>query len=309
MLVPVLAVAAAYLVREYARGRYATRFADARLLDRLTAARPRWRRHLPATLVLCTLGLLAVAFAGPADEVRVPRERATVIVAVDISPSMLATDVDPDRLTAAKAAAAEFVAGLPAQFNVGLVAFSGAAAVVTSPGTDRSTLQAGIAGLGEATTGTRGTAIGEAIVTALRAISGLDAQAVDDPPPARVVLLSDGANTAGRPPDVAAAEAAEAGVPVDTIAFGTPSGLVDVDGRTLRVPVDGENLRAVAEQTGGGFHEAASSEELHAVYEDIGSSVGFRTELRDISVRFLGLALLAGLVAAGASLAWFSRLV
>jgi Ca-activated chloride channel family protein len=126
--------------------------------------------------------------------------------------------------------------------------------------------------------------------------------------PARVVLLSDGANTAGLPPDEAAARASEAGVPVDTISVGTADGVIDLNGREVGVPVDGVNLRAVAEKTGGGYHEAGSSEELRAVYDDIGSSVGYRTERRDVSARFIGLGLLVALGVAGTSLAWFSRL-
>lgn len=335
LLVPVVALAVAYLVLQYRRGWYAARFADAHLLRRLAVvatgraggprALPRsaWRRHLPAVLLLATLALLTVGFARPADEVLVPRERATVIIAVDVSRSMLATDVDPDRLTAAAAAASEFAAGLPQRFNVGLVAFAASASVLVAPGTDRDAVQAGIARLGEPDLdaagpggtgpapggrGGRGTAIGEAIATALQAVHSLDAQAAQEPPPARVVLLSDGNNTAGRPPAQAAAQAGEAGVPVDTISFGTSGGQLDTGGRVLRVPVDSDTLREVADLTGGGFHEAATSEQLRAVYDDIGSSVGYRSQRRDISTRFIGLGLLAALAGAGASLAWSSRL-
>jgi Ca-activated chloride channel homolog len=308
LLVAVAALAVAYLVIQRRRSRYAVRFTNLRLLDRIAPNRPGWRRHLPAALFLLMLASIAAGFAQPADTVRVPRERATVIVAVDVSASMLANDVDPDRLSAARSAATEFVADLPEQFNVGLVAFAGNASVMVAPGTDRESLRSGIDQLGESNVGSRGTAIGEAIVTSLQAISNLDAQAATDPPPARVVLLSDGANTAGTRPDEAAAQAARAGVPVDTISVGTVDGVVDLNGRAMPVPVDGENLRAVAEQTGGGYHEAGSSEELRAVYDDIDSSVGYRTERRDISARFLGLGLLVALAAAGTSLLWFSRL-
>jgi Ca-activated chloride channel homolog len=308
LLLGVAGLAVLYVVMQHRRNRYAARFTNPRLLDELAPARPGWRRQLPATLFLAMLALLTVGFARPADEVRVPRQRATVMVAVDVSASMLATDVDPDRLDAAKSAAAGFVADLPDEFNVGLVAFAGNASVVVSPGTDREALRSGIDGLAEGNVSARGTAIGEAIAAALQAVTSLDAQAAADPPPARVVLLSDGANTAGLPPDEAAARAAEAGVPVDSIAVGTADGVVDVNGRPLPVPVDGENLRAVAEQTGGGYHEAGSSEELRAVYDDIGSSVGYRAERRDISVWFLGAGLAVALAAAGTSLLWFSRL-
>ncbi len=308
VLLGVAALALAYLEMHRRRGQDATRFADPRSLPRIAAVRPAWRRHLPATLFLIMLASLGFGFARPADNVQIPRERATVIVAVDVSASMLADDVDPDRLAAARSAAIEFAEGLPEVFNVGLVAFAGSASVMVSPGTDREALRAGIERLGEENVSYPGTAIGEAVVVSLEAIRNLDAQAPADPPPARVILLSDGANTSGVAPDEAANDADEAGVPVDTISVGTLDGVVDLNGRAVHVPVDGESLRAVADRTGGGYHEAASSDELHDVYKDIGSSVGYRTERRDITVRFVGLGLFAAIGVAGTSLAWSSRL-
>ncbi|GAB3955484.1 hypothetical protein GCM10027614_64950 [Micromonospora vulcania] len=221
---------------------------------------------------------------------------------------MLATDVDPDRLAAAKQAARRFVEGLPDEFNVGLVAFAGSAAVLVPPGTDRDALDEGIGRLAEGVTGVQGTAIGEAINTSLGAVKGLDHQAAKQPPPARIILLSDGANTSGMDPMEAAAEAVTAKVPVHAISFGTPSGFVDRGGRPIQVPVDGQTLRAVAEETGGMFHEASTTDELRAVYDDIGSSVGYRTERQDISARFIGLGLVFAMGAAAGSMRWFSRL-
>jgi len=309
LLIVVLALAAGYLAMQRRRSRYALRFTNLRLLDRVAPTRPMWRRHVPAGLFLAMLVLLIVGFARPMDDVRVPRERATVMVAVDVSTSMLANDVRPDRLSAAKRAAHEFVDGLPRQFNVGLVAFAGNASVLVGPGTDREALGAGIDRLAEGITGAQGTAIGEAIKTSLEAIRSIDAQAAKDPPPSRIVLLSDGANTSGRSPESAAAEAVDAGIHIDTVSVGTDAGFINYGGgRPLRVPVDGENLRAVAELTGGSYHEAESSRELMAVYADIGTSVGYRLEPRDVSARFIGFGLLLALAAAGGSMLWFSRL-
>jgi Ca-activated chloride channel family protein len=308
LLLAVAALAALYVVLQRRRSRYAVRFTNLALLDKLAPARPGWRRHMPAGLFLAMLALLVVGFARPVDEVRVPRERATVVVAVDTSASMAAQDVDPNRLAAAAAAAQEFVDGLPEEFNVGLVAFTGGATVVVAPTTDRDALRAGIDRLDDGQFGPQGTAIGEAVDAAVRAIQTLDARAAQDPPPARVVVLSDGANTAGREPRDAAADAAEAGVPVDTIAFGTDSGTIEQNGRTLAVPLDGETLRAVAELTTGTYHEAGTSAELRGIYDDIGSSVGFRTERQDVAARFIGFGLLAALAGAAASLLWFARL-
>ncbi|MEV7226551.1 VWA domain-containing protein [Polymorphospora sp. NPDC051019] len=309
LLLGVLALACGYVLMQRRRSRYAVRFTNLRLLDRVAPKQPAWRRHVPASLFLAMLALLVVGFARPMDDVQVPRERTTVVIAVDVSTSMLATDVSPDRLAAAKSAALSFVEGLPDQFNVGLVAFAGNASVFVAPGTDREAIAGGIDRLAEGSTGIQGTAIGEAINTSLEAIRSLDAKAADDPPPARIVLLSDGANTSGREPDEAATDAVAAGVPVDAISFGTDSGYISQGtGRPMRVPVDGQSLRDVAEQTGGGYYEAGSSEELRAVYADIGSSVGYEVERQDVSARFIGFGLLLALAAGAGSMLWFSRL-
>jgi Ca-activated chloride channel family protein len=304
-LVAVAALAVAYAVMQRRRSRYAVRFTNLKLLDRVAPKRPQWRRHVPASLFLAMLAFLVVGFARPADDVRVPRERATVLVAVDVSRSMLAADVEPDRLTAAKAAAREFVAGLPEEFNVGLVGFAGSASVFVPPVTDRNAVNAGIDRLSEGTAGRAGTAIGDAIATSLDQIRTLDATAGEDTPPARVVVLSDGANTGGQDPNEAARLAGELGVPVDAISFGTPNGTI---GGSQPVPVDGETLQAVAEATGGNYFEAGNATELRDAYADIGSSVGYETERQDVSARFIGIGLVLAALAALASMFWFARL-
>jgi Ca-activated chloride channel homolog len=315
LLAAVAALVVAYVVLQRRRSKYAVRFTNLKLLDRVAPARPQWRRHVPAGLFLAMLALLVVGFARPQSEVQVPRERATVVVAVDVSRSMLATDVDPDRLTAAKAAAHQFVADLPEQFNVGLVGFAGTASVFVPPVTDRAAVDAGIDRLAEGTAGRAGTAIGDAIATSLEAIRTLDAEAGEDVPPARVVVLSDGANTAGQDPAEAATLATELGVPVDAISFGTENGTIGGSalgggggGGGQRVPVDGQTLQAVADATGGNYFAAGSAEELRSAYADIGSSVGFETETQDVSARFIGFGLLLAVLAALASMFWFARL-
>jgi Ca-activated chloride channel family protein len=305
LLAAVVAMAIAYVVMQRRRSRYAVRFTNLKLLDRVAPKRPAWRRHVPAGLFLAMLGLLVVGFARPTAEVQVPRERATVLVAVDVSRSMLADDVAPDRLSAAKAAADEFVTNLPEQFNVGLVGFAGSASVFVPPVTDRAAVAAGISRLTEGAAGRAGTAIGDAIATSLDQIRTLDAQAGEDTPPARVVVLSDGANTSGQDPDQAATLASELGVPVDAISFGTEAGTIE---GSQAVPVDGETLRAVAQATGGNYFEAANADELRAAYADIESSVGYETETQDVSARFIGIGLALAALAAIASLFWFARL-
>jgi Ca-activated chloride channel family protein len=300
-LLAVAALVAAYVVAQRRRSRYAVRFTNLKLLDRVAPKRPGWRRHVPAALFVAMLGLLVVGFARPQAEVEVPRERATVLVAVDVSRSMLATDVAPDRLSAAKTAAQEFVGELPEQFNVGLVGFAGSASVFVPPVTDRAAVTAGIARLAEGSAGQAGTAIGDAIATSLDSIRTVGAE---ETPPARVVVLSDGANTAGRDPDTAAQLAGQLGVPVDAISFGTASGMIE-GGQA--VPVDGQTLQSVAEATGGNYFEAGSVDELRSAYADIGSLIGFETEVQDVSARFIGAGLVFAVLAALASMFWFAR--
>ncbi|MEV4892196.1 VWA domain-containing protein [Nonomuraea sp. NPDC055795] len=302
LLVPVALLALAYVLMSVRRSAYAVRFTNLDLLDKVAPKRPRWRRHVPAGALLGMFALLVVGFARPTAEVQVPRERATIMVAFDVSASMGATDVAPDRFTAARAAATQFVRGLPERFNLGLVTFSSEASVAVPPTTDR---QAVFTALNRLTTSS-GTAIGDAVHSSLEAIAGVDREA--EPPPAHVVLLSDGSNTTGRGIREAAEQAAARGVPVTTIAYGTPGGTVELQGSRVPVPVDGPALRELAGAAGGGFYEAASGDELQAVYEDIGTSVGYRTERQEIWMWFVAAGLVAALLAAVGSMIWFSRL-
>ncbi len=308
LLLTLGALAAAYLLLQLRRKQYALRFTNLALLERVAPASPGWRRHVPAALFLMLMASMVVAFARPQAQEQVPRERATVIVAIDVSGSMMAADIMPTRLFAATEAGIAFVESLRPSFNVGLIAFAGNASVVVAPTTDREALRAALARLDDRAVTQQGTAIGEAIAASLETIRTLDARAAEDPPPARIIVLSDGANTAGRSPEQAAEEAFAASVPVDSIAFGTPDGIVFRANRAVRVPVDGQTLRNVAAQTGGTYHEAATTEELREIYDEISSSIGYRMELRDVSARFVAVGLIVALLTAAASLAWFSRL-
>ncbi|WP_395110108.1 VWA domain-containing protein [Actinomadura sp. SCN-SB] len=294
----------AYVLLQMRRRNYAVRFTNLALLSRVAPRRPGWRRHVAAGLFLAMLLILMIGFARPATSVKVPRDRATIIVAVDVSLSMMAKDVPPDRFQAAKDAAKKFIRDLPARFNVGVVAFAGSANLVASPTTDR---QSAIASIDQLVLAKR-TAIGEAVFTSLQAVRSFDAQASQDPPPAHIVLLSDGDNTTGRsvPEAIDASRAAQ--VPVSTIAFGTPYGTVDIEGETTSVSVNKETLRGLAQGAGGKAYEAADGSELSEVYDSIGTSLGFKTEHRDVAARFTGIALLLALAAGGTSLFWFARL-
>ena len=311
LLAAVAALALAYVVLQLrGRRRYAARFTNLALLASVAPKRPGWRRHVPAVLLLASLVAMVVSLARPTRDERVPRERATVLLAIDVSISMDATDVAPSRLDAARAAATSFAERLPERVNLGLVSFAGTAAVRVPPTTDRTAVVDAIARLelDEAT------AIGDAVLACLDAIEGMPARqsggertGEGEAVPASVVVMSDGETTVGAPNSRAADAAAEAGVPVTTIGFGTDEGTISYEGRVLPVPVNQEELAELAEVTGGRSFEAATGDELQSAYEDIGSSVGYETEEREISRFFTGLALALAALSAVGSLAWFSR--
>ncbi|GAB3154346.1 VWA domain-containing protein [Micromonospora sonneratiae] len=303
-LLPVFAVAGAYVWRQLHRRSYAIRFTNVELLRSLAPRGLGWRRHLSAGALLLSLIALAAGMARPAVDKEEPLERATIMLAIDVSLSMQAADVAPNRLEAAQEAAKQFVGELPGTFNLGLVAFAKSANVLVPPTKDRSAVTQAIDGLVLA----EATATGEAVFTCLEAIRSVPADGASGIPPARIVLLSDGFRTSGRSVEEAAAAAQAANVPVSTIAFGTDSGQVEIGGRVQGVPVDRHALAELAETTQGFFYEAASVNELKQVYQDMGSSIGFRTEPREITQWYAGIALLFALSAAAMSLLWTSRL-
>ena len=337
-LAAVAVLAVVYVIRSRRGNQYAVKFTNLALLDSVAPKRPGWRRHPPAVLMLVSLIGLIGAFARPVGTERVPQERATIVLAIDTSLSMEATDVAPTRLAAAQTAAKDFVELLPERLNVGLLAFNGTPRLVVPPTQNREELKAGIdqLRLGERT------AIGEAIYYSLDAIADaggvsipadrdggsgtddpgsgdpgsgdpdpdVDAAEDDDVVPASIVLMSDGSTTVGRPDAQAAAAAKEAGIPVHTISFGTEWGTIEIEGEPgpVSVAVDPAALERIANETGGVAYAAATGDELRAVYENIGSSIGYTTEERDISDRFVGASLIALLGAAVLSQVWFSRL-
>ena len=301
-IVPLLA--GGYLLMQARRRQAAVRFTNLALLAQVAPRRAGWPRHVAAVLFLLSVILMTAGFARPAKPVKVPRERATIIVAIDVSLSMKATDVSPTRLDAAKAAAKKFVQDLPIRFNVGLVSFSGSASAVVAPTFDREAVGHAIDGLQLG----KGTAIGEAVFTSLQSIRSFDARANQDPPPAHIVLLSDGDNQSGRPVVEAAQAARAAKVPVSTIAFGTPYGTVDIDGETVPVQVNKTTLKNLAQETAGKPYEAQAGSELSQVYRHIGSSLGFRIERQEAASVYILAALLLALGAGGISMVWFQRL-
>ncbi len=292
LLVPVAALAVAYVVQRRRGSKYAVTFATLPMLERLVPEKPAWRRHLPAGLLLLTFIALAVAASRPQIDEQVPRERATVVVVVDVSLSMQATDVAPDRLTAARDAAQGFVEGLPDGFNVGVVEFAGAATVLAKPSPDHEAAVDALDRLQLA----EGTAIGDGVLTSVAQIAAIGQESTTqdgseaEPVPAHIVLLSDGTNTVGSSLEQAATAATEAGVPVSTIAYGTATGTVTVEGQVVQVPVDQGSLDALAGATGGQGYAAETADQLDEVYDDIQSSIGYRTEQRDVTPYVVALA-------------------
>jgi Ca-activated chloride channel family protein len=301
LLLVVAGLAAAYLLLQRRRPSYEARFSDVDLLASVLPRRPGWRRHLPAAVLLLALVAMTTAFARPRADVKVPRERATVVIALDVSGSMQATDVSPSRLAAAKAAAVRFVGSLPKTFDVGLVSFSSAATVQVPPTLDHVSVAGAINDL----TYGGGTAIGDAVAASVAAAQGVAVNAGAAKTPSRVVLLSDGGNTVGQPVQAGAAQAQAASIPVSTIAYGTDQGVVQVQGRLIPVPVDKPALEALASSTAGTAYTAASGDQLQHAYDDIGRQVGTKTAHRDETAAVTGLALLLALGAAAASLVWF----
>jgi Ca-activated chloride channel family protein len=307
-LLVIAALVALYVLLQLRRKAYAARFTNVALLGSLVPKRPGWRRHLAFGVVALGLATLVVSLAVPSTEVRVPRERATVIMAVDVSLSMQATDIQPDRFRAMQSAAKEFVDVLPERINLGLVSFAGTATTLVPPTTDRAQVSGAIDNLDLA----EATAIGEAVFTSLTAIENFQSSlgpGEQEAAPARIVLLSDGFSTVGRKDTQAIDAARAAGVPVSTIAFGTDYGTLDLDGETVPVPVDRATLEKIADETGGSYSEAASAAELEQVYADLGSQIGYTTEAQDVSYWFVRGGVLLALMGAVLSLLWTNRLV
>jgi Ca-activated chloride channel family protein len=307
-LLGVAALAGYYVFVQRRRKAYAARFTNVALLGSIMPKRPGWRRHVAFGVLALGLAALVVSLAVPSTVVRVPREKATVVMAVDVSLSMQATDIEPDRFRAMQTAAKEFVDVLPERINLGLVSFAGTATTVVPPTTDRLQVSNAIDNLDLA----ESTAIGEAIFSSLTAIENFQSTidtATEELPPARIVLLSDGYNTVGRADTQAIDAARAAGVPVSTIAFGTDYGTLDLDGETVPVPVDRATLEEIADSTGGSYSEAATAAELEEVYADLGSQIGYTTEPKDVSFWFVRAGVLLALVGSVLSLLWTNRLV
>lgn len=312
LLAVVAALAAGYVEMQRRHRRHTLRFANLAMLERVAPRRPGWPRHVPAALLLVALIALTLGLAGPTAEQKVPRNRATVMLVIDVSLSMQATDVAPSRLAAAKQAATQFVNSLTPGINLGLVSFAGTPTVLVSPTTDRSEAREGIAGLKLA----EATATGEAIFASMQAIEtfGQLVSGPGGPPPARIVLLTDGKQTIPRDLEdprgaYTAAEAARrTHVPISTISFGTSLGSVVIEGQRQPVPADDESMRRIAEISDGQFFEAGDLDELGRVYDELAEQIGYQIRRSDASKPWFAVGTAAIIAAATAALSLGQRL-
>jgi Ca-activated chloride channel family protein len=312
LLAGALALAAAYVAVHLRRRQVAQRFASAEMLPLLTPTPKRgartWR-HALALLFLAVVVLSTLGAAQPTVPGQEEREQATVIVAIDVSDSMGATDVRPSRIAAAVSAARDFVDDLPAGFDVGLVTAGAAPQILVSP---TKAHQDELDALGTLKL-SPGTALGDAIFTSLAALPKVADQETQATDPharaARIVLLSDGVTTTGRPDAEAVAAANEAGVPVSTIAFGTDDATVQSAGQTVEVPVDTSALEAIAKGTDGTFFEAATAAQLRSIYEQVDSEITVVDGRKDVAEWFVGAAIAVLVLAMIASMMTTSRAV
>jgi Ca-activated chloride channel homolog len=314
----VAGLAAVYVVLQRRRRHYAVRFTNLDLLSSLAPKRPGWRRHVAAGLLGVGLVAMVIAVARPVRNEQVARESATVMLVVDVSASMESTDVVPNRLQAAITAAEQFVSDIPATYEVGLVAYDKTATVLATPTTDRGELLTSLANL---QTGP-GTATGDAIQVAVETITAhlqastdstvtnvaLPTDAVNEPV-AAIVLLSDGKSTVGSSIEEGTQAAVDDGIPVTTIAYGTATGTVTVNGQTVVVPSDETAMAQIATATGGTSFTATNGAQLQQAYEDIQQHVGYTIEPREILRLFLAIAIIALLAGVLASLVWSGRLL
>ena len=301
LAIPLLVLAYRLALRR--RARYATRFTNVDVLVGVLGRVPAWRRFLPPALVLLALAALVLALAKPQRTVAVPREKATIMLVTDVSASMEATDVEPSRLAAARDAAKNFTDAVPDQVRLGLVAFDQSARLLAPPGREHDSIENALDGL----TSGEGTATGEGLATALQAIQRSGAGGRGRPP-AAIVLLSDGKTTYGRDPVEVAQQAKKLGVPINTVALGTPDGVIQIGPNLLPVPPDPDTMEQIARVSGGRFSDTADESELNAIYERLGSRLGTEDEKREVTAAFAGAGLLLLLLGGGLALRFNGRL-
>ena len=331
---------AAYLWLQRRRKRLALRYANLSLVREALARGPGWRRHVPPALILVAIALMIVASARPEGTSTLPTRQETIILAMDVSGSMRATDVKPSRLAAAQEAARSFIADQPGTTRIGIVTFAGAAALVQPPTHSRDDLLAAI----DRFQLQRGTAVGSGILVSLKTIvpevefdlrsanprpSPRDgARALGAAPPkdapkapaapaepgsvgnAVIVVLTDGQTTTGPDPIESAKMAAERGVRVYTVGVGTPQGeIVGAEGWSMRVRLNEDALKNIANLTRGEYFYAGSADDLKKVYDALGARFTYEKKTIEVTALFAAAAALVTILAAALSVLWFHRIV
>ena len=312
LLVAPLLLLVAYVLIQRRRHTQVVKFTSVSLLDSVAPKRSGWQRHIATAGALASLVVLTIAFAQPVMAIPTPKDKATILLALDTSASMSSEDVSPNRLQAAEDQARAFVKDLPDGVQVGLVTFDTAARLLVSPTDDHAQV---LDALGNLSVGP-GTATADGIRTSLAAVEGARKNASGKPGQAAIVLMSDGTPTVaadGQDPvqaaNDAAAEAKTAGVPIETIAFGTADGTVNVQGQDVPVPVDVEAMKTIAADSGGRSFTAETADQLGAIYAKIGKTVAYEVKTQEVTALFAGIALLLAIGAAAAGLVWNQRLV
>jgi Ca-activated chloride channel family protein len=312
ILVPLALLAYGSLQRR--RRRESAAWANPALVPGLTTAQPGWRRHLPPLLLLLALTALIAALARPQRTVAAPQRAANVVMVTDISGSMNATDVQPDRLSAAVSAAKTLTEKVPPTFRLGLVTFSDFAEQRVAPTTDRAQIKGALDQL----VAEGGTAMGDGLERGLFAartpVPNADGSGVRRLPSV-IVLLSDGKNTSGtRDPLEIAREAGRARIPIYAIALGTPSGEVELRDsfgflQRVQVPPDTETLKEIARLSGGKSYAATETSKVKEIYANLGTRLSSRNEKQEITAVFAGGAIMLLIAAGSLSLRWFGRLI
>jgi len=319
LVVPVLAGLYAWM--QTRRRRYALRYASVSLVQQAVGSGPGIKRHIPAALYLLAVTALIIGLARPQATIPVPSNTGTIILSIDVSGSMFAQDVEPNRMEATKAAAREFVQKQPEGVKIGIVSFSDFGALVAPPDTDRKQALEAIGRLRPQ----RGTNIGAGLAVALDAVyeeqSGGDPVVTGQPtptpeqkaqldlPPASIVLVSDGQSNTGPDPLEVAAEAAKAGIKVYTVGIGTPEGTVlQIQGRNVFTRLDETTLRGMAEATGGRYFNAQDESDLRQIYDELSRERVFEKKETEVTFAFAGAALIMSVLAGALGLVWFNRL-
>ena len=292
IIIPILLVVYIIIVRM--RAKQGMRYTNTTVLGEVLPKQSQWLRHVIVALSVLSLAFLGTAWGRPIGTDYVPQERATVVMIIDVSYSMTATDVPPSRMAAAKQAAIDFVNDLPDGFNVALVSMSGHSALRLPPTQDHSAVARAI----DVLSVEESSAVGDAIMAALTAIDLAPRGDDGSVAPGMIVLLSDGDNNTGQAPLQTALEAKEKEIPIFTIAFGTENGYVDLDDERFHVPPNPDLMKEIAQMTNGDFFSADNIGQLKGAYGKIKSSLGWVEVKKEITARIASYGLMLALVAA-----------